>query len=65
MIAVLIFYVLFLAVYASLAGMALWHVKKYELPDDSSKWVGTIFVMGSIVMTIVSFVLLFLIPWSA
>lgn len=64
MLIVFLVYLIFLLIYSSFVTMALWHIKKYALPDDASRWVIRIFVVGAASMVVVSMILFFLIPWN-
>jgi len=52
-----IFYFLYLIIYGSLVWAVIWQIKRYLLPNDGSKWVLRIFVIGSIAIAIVSLIL--------
>ena len=57
-------YIIFLIIYISTILAIVWQVKKYLLPNDASRWVLRTFIIGSIILIIVSLILFFLIPWE-
>ncbi|OGZ31689.1 MAG: hypothetical protein A3H02_01320 [Candidatus Niyogibacteria bacterium RIFCSPLOWO2_12_FULL_41_13] len=66
MIIAVIFNTLILIVYASLVLAILYHYRKYSLLGDRYRWVVNIFLMTTIILFVLSYlIIIFFIDWES
>jgi len=66
MIIAVIFNTLILIVYASLVLAILYHYRKYSLSGDRYRWVVNIFLMTTIILFVLSYlIIIFFIDWES